>query len=189
MHRECKFCQPLPARPFPARQVHQGALGLALRDVQAAGMPRMARLHHGECRAWALPRPPTLVVSNPPWGQRLLGGERDEDGSYDSGSSEGGGDANLDWWDQPAGGAGGAQRGQQAAGRGGRREGGGADAALADTWWDLSAFLKQQCAGASAFLLSGNPEATKGVRAVHLLAAGLISIRLPCAPAPPLRVP
>lgn len=146
------------------RQVHQGALSLALRDVQASGMQRMVRLHHGECRAWALPRPPTLVVANPPWGQRLLGGDSGEGGGYDSGSSggEGGGDANLDWWDQPEGGAAGGQQ-LQGPGRGGAREGRAAEAALADTWWDLSAFLKQQCAGASAFLLSGNPEATRGV--------------------------
>lgn len=136
--------------------MHKGALGLALRDVQAAGMQRMARLHHGECRAWSLPRPPALVVSNPPWGQRLLGGERDE-GGYD------GDDGDMDWWERPEGPAGGGQQRQQP-GRGGRRAEAGAEAALAASWWDLSAFLKQQCAGASAFLLSGSPEATKGVR-------------------------
>ncbi|KAL4458935.1 hypothetical protein ABPG75_013800 [Micractinium tetrahymenae] len=146
--------------------VHQGALGLALRDIQAAGMQRMVRLHHGECRDWALPRPPGLVVANPPWGQRLLGGERDESGSGfygGSSGSEGAGDADLDWWNEPEGAAGERQR-QQQPGRGGRREEAAAGAALAETWWDLSAFLKQQCAGASAFLLSGNPEATKGLR-------------------------
>ena len=43
--------------------------------------------------------------------------------------------------------------------------GGAAEAsALAATWWDLSAFLKQQCGGSTAFLLSGSPEASKGLR-------------------------
>jgi hypothetical protein len=52
-----------------------GALGLAARDAEAAGVRHLLRLHQGDCAEWQLPRAPTLVVSNPPWGQRLMGGE------------------------------------------------------------------------------------------------------------------
>ena len=47
--------------------MHAGALGLALRDCEAAGVRSVVRLHHGDARAWQLPRPPQLVCTNPPW--------------------------------------------------------------------------------------------------------------------------
>lgn len=128
--------------------LHQGALSLALKDVEAAGMRPMIRLHKGECRDWRLPRPPALVVSNPPWGQRLLNPERED--SFSRGD-----ESDLEaWWHsdeapprrQPP-----RQQRQDAE-------------QLAATWWDLSAFLKQQAPGATAFLLSGNPDATTGLR-------------------------
>lgn len=129
--------------------VHQGALSLALKDVQAAGMAPMVRLHAGECRDWRLPRPPTLVVCNPPWGQRLLNPSRED--SYGGRGEEEDVDA---WWHAEAAPPRQPQRRPDAA----------AGEQLAATWWDLSAFLKQQAPGATAFLLSGNPEATKGLR-------------------------
>lgn len=138
--------------------VHGGALGLALRDVQAARVQPMVRLHQGACVDWRLPRPPALVVSNPPWGQRLMGGHGDDSGG---GSGE---DADA-WWAAPE-----QQQQRQrrgAAPRGGRREGEdeqAAGAALADTWYSLSTFLKRECAGATAYLLSGNPAASTGLR-------------------------
>ena len=85
---------------------HQGALSLALRDVQASGMAPMVRLHHGGCADWALPRLPAVVVCNPLWGQRLLGGDsgefsNDSSGAYQGSRDEedGGVDA---WWSEEA---------------------------------------------------------------------------------------
>ena len=111
----------------------------------------MIRLHHGECRDWRLPRPPALVVSNPPWGQRLLNPERED--SFSRGD-----ESNVEaWWHKEE-----APPQRQPPRQ--QRQDGAAQQQLADTWWDLSAFLKQQTPGATAFLLSGNPEATKGLR-------------------------
>lgn len=62
---------------------HSGALSLALKDAEAAGVGGLIRLHHGECSEWTLPANPplTLVVSNPPWGQRLMADDEvNEDG-------------------------------------------------------------------------------------------------------------
>ncbi|PRW59721.1 RNA methylase [Chlorella sorokiniana] len=131
--------------------LHQGALSLALKDVEAAGMQPMIRLHKGECRDWRLPRPPTLVVSNPPWGQRLLNPDRED--SFSRGD-----ESDLEaWWQSEEGPPQRQQPRQQ-------RPDAAAAEQLAATWWDLSAFLKQQAPGATAFLLSGNPDATKGLR-------------------------
>lgn len=147
--------------------VHQGALGLALRDVQAAGMQPMIRLHHGECADWKVPRPPALVVANPPWGQRLLGysggrGSEDSSGGRFSGGSR---DEDVDaWWQQEAAAEDQAAARFRRAPQQERQDRQAEEAALAATWWDLSAFLKQQCVGATAYLLSGNPEASKGLR-------------------------
>ena len=146
--------------------VHEGALSLALRDVQAAGVSRSVRLHRGDCLQWVLPRRPALVVANPPWGQRLGGGRGDGATSFaaDSSGASSAGDESLDWWNDEASAA---EQARAAARRGGRdeqqqqqREA----AALAGTWYDLSTFLKQQCPGTSAYLLSGNPEASTGLR-------------------------
>lgn len=187
---------PPPGVECWGNDVHRGALTLALNDIQAAGMQPMVRLHHGECREWRLPRPPAVVVSNPPWGQRLSG-ERQQESEFAGGS----GDVE-EWWHDEAQ----ASR-QQRPDRRQQRDEAAASAALSETWcvggrrralsaacrlwsarwldadadarpvlniyitqtlctyrWDLSAFLKQQCGGTRAFLLSGNPEATKGLR-------------------------
>ena len=45
------------------------------RDVEAAGLQRMIRLSKGACAQWAPARKPSMVVTNPPWGVRLAGGE------------------------------------------------------------------------------------------------------------------
>ena len=143
--------RPPPGVECWGNDVHQGALSLALKDVQAAGMRPIVRLHAGECRDWRLPHPPALVVCNPPWGQRLLNPSR-EDSYGGRGEEE---EADVDaWWHAEAA----PQRPPQ------RRPDAAAGEQLAATWWDLSAFLKQQAPGATAFLLSGNPEATKGLR-------------------------
>lgn len=108
---------PPPGVEVWGNDVHSGALGLALRDVQAAGVHPMVRLHHGECGSWRLPRPPPLVVSNPPWGQRL--------GAYSG--DDAGGEEDVDaWW---------ADSEQQRYSAPQRRNDEQAAAALADTWY------------------------------------------------------
>lgn len=54
---------------------HEGALSLAIKDIKSAGMQRYIRLHHGRCRDWKLPKVPSVVVCNPPWGRRLSQGK------------------------------------------------------------------------------------------------------------------
>ena len=124
--------------------IHAGALSLAQRDVAAAGVEGGVKLRQGEavgdvdrnrprllpvnareagcaslppagpCRELpSLPRPASLVVTNPPWGLRLDG------------------DAEVD---------------------------------AAASWRDLGDMLKQNCAGASAFALSGSRDLTKHLR-------------------------
>jgi 23S rRNA G2445 N2-methylase RlmL len=134
--------------------VHKGALSLALHDVEASGMARMVRLHHGECRGWELPRPPTVIVSNPPWARRLGGRTEGDDN----------GEGVAEWWEKEATREQQQRAAAQQPSRDFQQQQQREDAALAATWYDLSAFLKQQCGGSKAFLLSGNPEATKGLR-------------------------
>ena len=117
--------------------IHTGALSLALRDCSEAGVRELVRLHHGDARTWRLPHAPQLVVANPPWGNRLLGGTDDE--AVFAGSS-----SRATW--SPA--------------RSSRAEA----EELQETWFGLSVFLKEQCGGATAAILCGNPEASKALR-------------------------
>ena len=50
----------------------QGSLGLAQECAALAKVPQRVRLRHGSCKHWRLPRAPDLVITNPPWGQRIL---------------------------------------------------------------------------------------------------------------------
>jgi 23S rRNA G2445 N2-methylase RlmL len=106
------------------------------------------RLHHGACGEWQPASAPTLVATNPPWGVRLRG----EGG----GDGDGGGRLRLQ------------ARGDRGAGRGrggfeGPEEGGGGeevDGAVAGSWRELASFLKAECGGADAWVLSGSPGLT-----------------------------
>lgn len=165
---------PLPGVAIWGNDLHAGALGLAERDVQAARVAPAVRLHQGGCTDWFLPQPPQLVVCNPPWGQRLMGddgeqGPEGEGGSSNSSSTAAGpaaeagadpGDVDV-WWEGGGSDIGGSAAALQQGGRGG---GGTEQEALAAAWKDLSGFLKGQCGGAEAYLLSGNAEATAGLR-------------------------
>ncbi|GAB4823363.1 hypothetical protein N2152v2_010409 [Parachlorella kessleri] len=178
---------PLPGVALLGNDVHAGALGLALRDAESARVKPVVTLHQGGCREWWLLAAPRLVVSNPPWGQRLMGleeaaaeaggGTRNSSSSDWQGSGYGEGrvaGAQLaegleDWWDDiarpskepPAGaGAGFAHRQFQ---QGGGVNSSGAEG-LAAAWHDLSVFLKEQCGGAEACLLSGSSDATQHLR-------------------------
>ncbi len=102
--------------------VHGGALGLAAKDAEAAGVRGLVRFSQGDCRAWVPELKPDLVVANPPWGTRLLAG----------------GD----------GGGGGAETGAE----------------LEGAWSALSQFVKGQCGGATAYVLSGNVALSQGIK-------------------------
>ena len=55
--------------------LHAGALGLAKRDLETAGVKDWVMLLQGRAVDIVnVPRPPSLVVTNPPWGRRLHGG-------------------------------------------------------------------------------------------------------------------
>lgn len=51
--------------------IHDGALDIAMKDVKAAGVTPLVGLRHGNCQDWRLQEAPSLVITNPPWGQRL----------------------------------------------------------------------------------------------------------------------
>lgn len=154
---------------------HAGALSLASRDVRAAQVENLVKLHHGDCRTWELPQKPSLVVCNPPWGMRLMGaanrrekesargesndyerGGRRDYGSRGSGSGRGGG--RQSWQDR------GDSRGYNDSRRGYNEAEDEVDSELAGAWDGLGAFLKRQAGGADAFILSGSTKATQHLK-------------------------
>jgi 23S rRNA G2445 N2-methylase RlmL len=112
--------------------VHGGALGLAAKDAEAAGVGRVIRFSQGDCGAWVPELKPDLLVTNPPWGTRLLAG----------------------------GGRGGAEGGRGGAAGGGSET----SAELEGAWSALSQFVKTQCGGATAYVLSGNVALSQGIK-------------------------
>lgn len=46
-----------------------------------AGVSDLVRLSHGPCAQWTPDRPPTMVVTNPPWGHRLSDSGSEDDGA------------------------------------------------------------------------------------------------------------
>ncbi|HEX5052827.1 MAG TPA: THUMP domain-containing protein [Planctomycetota bacterium] len=50
---------------------HPGALAIARQAIAAAGLGGRIQLTHGDARDYAPPFPPGLVVTNPPYGQRI----------------------------------------------------------------------------------------------------------------------
>lgn len=59
---------------FIGNDINPSALALARRDLERTRLANIISLHHADARELALPAPPTLTISNPPWGMRL-GGE------------------------------------------------------------------------------------------------------------------
>lgn len=51
--------------------IHDGALALARADIKEAGLQDLITLQQGSCDRFEPSRKPDIVVSNPPWGQRL----------------------------------------------------------------------------------------------------------------------
>ena len=131
--------------------MHEGALALAEEDARAAGLGDAIAFECGECRDFTPPMRPSMVVTNPPWGLRLLGpGERDR---------------------RP--------------GRGGSRsaeEGDTEEEAVRAPWTQLGGFLRRECPGADAFVLSGSKAATKFLRLSaaqkHVVSLGGVDARL-----------
>lgn len=52
---------------------HPGAIAIAQKAIAAAGLGGKIQLTHGDARDYAPPFPPALVVTNPPYGERLQG--------------------------------------------------------------------------------------------------------------------
>jgi len=87
-------------QPIFANDIHGGALELAQKGAKAAGVDGSILFAHGSAAQYMPPETPSLVVTNPPWDQRLEGAK--------------------------------------------------------ESWAELAEFLKAECAGARAFLLTGN---------------------------------
>lgn len=57
--------------PLCGNDRHPGAIALAQKALAAAGLGGRIQLTHGDARDYAPPFPPQLVVTNPPYGERL----------------------------------------------------------------------------------------------------------------------
>jgi len=115
-HALCPFARS-PVRSFarsPGNDIHRGALDLCMENVNRAGVSKLVELNHGDVSSLELDgvKAP-LVVTNPPWGQRL--GAEDREG-------------------------------------------------VEAAWSSLGSFLKHQCQGSSAYVLSGDSSVTKALR-------------------------
>ena len=59
-----------------ANDIHPGALDICQSSLQRAGLDRFVEVFEGDCGGWEMDdngdeSPPVLVVTNPPWGERL----------------------------------------------------------------------------------------------------------------------
>jgi putative N6-adenine-specific DNA methylase len=104
-----RFNAPPPGR-LMANDLHPGAVAIARQSAKRAGVERSIAFREGDIADWEPAKAPTMVVVNPPYGERI-GEAADLPGLYKS----------------------------------------------------LGTFLKRRCHGASAFVLSGNPELTRHI--------------------------
>uniref|UniRef100_A0A7S4B9C2 RanBP2-type domain-containing protein n=1 Tax=Chrysotila carterae TaxID=13221 RepID=A0A7S4B9C2_CHRCT len=72
---EAEGARTLAPLPILANDKHGGALALARRSAQAAGVDHCITFTQGEVADYVPEAPPQLVVSNPPWNVRLEEGE------------------------------------------------------------------------------------------------------------------
>ncbi len=63
---------------------HPGAIAIAHKAIAAAGLTGKIQLTHGDARDYAPPFPPALVVTNPPYGERLQADDGSLDDSWDA---------------------------------------------------------------------------------------------------------
>ncbi len=52
---------------------------LHCRDAESAGLAHLLDLHQGACRHWEPRQRPDVVVTNPPWGNRLMANDGEAD--------------------------------------------------------------------------------------------------------------
>lgn len=163
------------------------ALELSLRDIRASGMDKIIKLHHCNCKTWELPQKPSLVITNPPWGKRLMSAQRGAREGQERGGRERERDGRGGYADRRQGRDSYNGRGQNdrynrdfaydnnsrdifSNEDGGGRDGGEFGAVdkeeqeLAEAWSGLGTFLKRQAGGADAFILSGSTTATQSLR-------------------------
>lgn len=138
--------------------VPQGAVGLALHSIAAAGLGPVANIdiHTGCCSEWRPAATPTLVVANPPWGLRLPsdGGDRGVSqgrAGRGGGNAPGGGNTRRRWQQQEG------DDDAAAATAAAEPEG----PSPVNAWRALGGFLKARCPGAEAWVLSGSADATR----------------------------
>ncbi|MCW8130955.1 MAG: RNA methyltransferase [Planctomycetota bacterium] len=100
-HGEARFDL---AAPVCVNDHHAGALALAKKDAEAAGLTGFLRFDQKDIADYVPPEKPAVVCVNPPWGERLKDPELDA------------------------------------------------------TWRKLGTFLRERCAGAEAFVFTGNAD-------------------------------
>lgn len=61
----------LPGVRLLGNDIHEGALSLCKKDANAAGVLHLLDLSCEDCQDYQPPVVPSLVVTNPPWGERL----------------------------------------------------------------------------------------------------------------------
>lgn len=134
------------------------ALDLAVRDAGRAGVAHMIEWSCGPASAWTPPVRPTLVITNPPWGRRLGGTGADGRSVRLSSSPRRPSSAayqeegELDW-DGDGGSGGGAEAAESAG-----------EEDLAAAWADLGAFLRAAASPCTAWVVCGNPAASRSLR-------------------------
>ncbi|MBL8753555.1 MAG: hypothetical protein JNK15_09660 [Planctomycetes bacterium] len=57
--------------PLCGNDWHPGALSIAVKALEGAGLAGKVELHQGDCRDYVPPFRPSVVVTNPPYGDRL----------------------------------------------------------------------------------------------------------------------
>ncbi|CAK0784504.1 hypothetical protein CVIRNUC_007708 [Coccomyxa viridis] len=65
-------------------EIHPGALSLASRDAEGAGVAHLMHLHQGSCGEWQPRQRPDQVITNPPWGNRLMDAEADDSSALEA---------------------------------------------------------------------------------------------------------
>jgi 23S rRNA G2445 N2-methylase RlmL len=110
-------------------------VSLAASAAAAAGVAPLLRLTQAPVSTWRPVATPTLVVTNPPWGLRLMGAAGDDSSSSGRGADSRSGSRDRDW-------------GRDREGRGGQV------AELEGVWRDLGDWLKRECPGGLGWVYS-----------------------------------
>ena len=57
---------------------------LPCRDAEGAGVAHLVHLHQGSCGEWQPRQRPDQIITNPPWGNRLMGAEADDSSALEA---------------------------------------------------------------------------------------------------------